>query len=31
MELKIARHGQTEWNIANRMQGHLDSPLTLIG
>ena len=31
MELKIARHGQTEWNIANIMQGHLDSPLTLIG
>ncbi len=24
----IVRHGQTEWNVANIRQGHLDSPLT---
>jgi probable phosphoglycerate mutase len=24
----IVRHGETEWNIANIRQGHLDSPLT---
>ncbi len=27
----IVRHGQTEWNIANIRQGHLDSPLTEAG
>lgn len=27
-ELYILRHGQTEWNAANRMQGWLNSPLT---
>lgn len=26
--LYILRHGQTEWNAAHRLQGHLDSPLT---
>jgi broad specificity phosphatase PhoE len=27
----IARHGQTEWNVAGRRQGRLDSPLTPLG
>lgn len=27
----ILRHGQTEWNVARRMQGHRDSPLTRLG
>lgn len=26
--LYITRHGETEWNIQKRMQGHKDSPLT---
>ena len=26
--LYILRHGQTEWNVEKRMQGHMDSPLT---
>ena len=30
-ELLILRHGETEWNLAHRMQGHLDSPLTTLG
>lgn len=25
------RHGETEWNRVNRIQGHLDSPLTAVG
>jgi len=29
--LYIVRHGQTEWNVASRMQGRLDSPLTEAG
>ncbi|MEP7167407.1 MAG: histidine phosphatase family protein [Candidatus Woesebacteria bacterium] len=24
----IVRHGQTEWNVDHRLQGHMDSPLT---
>lgn len=32
MELYIARHGQTEYNVAGRIQGSgLDSPLTAVG
>ncbi|UWR34692.1 histidine phosphatase family protein [Sulfitobacter sp. W027] len=27
----ILRHGETEWNLANRLQGHFDSPLTETG
>ncbi|MGB3409411.1 MAG: histidine phosphatase family protein [Jannaschia sp.] len=26
--LFVLRHGETEWNVAGRMQGRLDSPLT---
>lgn len=28
LTLYITRHGETEWNIQKRMQGHKDSPLT---
>ena len=27
----IVRHGQTEWNVERRFQGHQDSPLTVLG
>jgi broad specificity phosphatase PhoE len=27
----VLRHGQTEWNLAGRFQGRLDSPLTALG
>lgn len=27
----VLRHGQTEWNLAGRMQGRMDSPLTELG
>lgn len=27
----LVRHGETEWNLAGKMQGHLDSPLTATG
>jgi probable phosphoglycerate mutase len=27
----IVRHGETHWNVAGRLQGHLDSPLTPVG
>lgn len=30
-DLWILRHGQTEWNVQERLQGHLDSPLTAKG
>lgn len=30
-DLLVLRHGETEWNKAGRLQGHLDSPLTALG
>ncbi|WP_201305459.1 histidine phosphatase family protein [Paenibacillus puerhi] len=27
----LVRHGQTEWNVEQRLQGHQDSPLTELG
>ncbi len=27
----VVRHGETEWNLASRIQGHADSPLTAAG
>lgn len=27
----LVRHGQTEWNVEHRFQGHQDSPLTSLG
>jgi len=27
----ITRHGQTTWNLARKIQGHSDSPLTADG
>jgi broad specificity phosphatase PhoE len=31
LRVLIARHGETEWNLSRRFQGHLDSPLTKRG
>jgi broad specificity phosphatase PhoE len=31
MKAFVARHGETEWNLAGREMGHLDSPLTARG
>ena len=30
-ELIVVRHGETQWNLEGRAQGHLDSPLTDLG
>ena len=29
--LVVVRHGETRWNVASRIQGHADSPLTAAG
>ncbi|WP_063847511.1 histidine phosphatase family protein [Bacillus sp. FJAT-28004] len=29
--LFLTRHGETEWNVEGKLQGHMDSPLTLLG
>ena len=31
MELYVVRHGQTEYNVKNVFQGHIDIPLNEIG
>ncbi|HDG9806882.1 TPA: histidine phosphatase family protein [Raoultella planticola] len=31
MKILLVRHGETEWNGVNRLQGHLDSPVTARG
>ncbi|MEP1354050.1 MAG: histidine phosphatase family protein [Tateyamaria sp.] len=28
-DVLILRHGKTEWNLVGRMQGEIDSPLTV--
>ena len=31
MKIYLVRHGETVWNVENRIQGHLDSPVTEVG
>ena len=28
LKLYLMRHGETEWNLSEKIQGHLDSPIT---
>jgi probable phosphoglycerate mutase len=30
-KIVLVRHGETQWNVARRIQGHSDSPLTAVG
>ena len=31
MKIYLVRHGETVWNVENRIQGRLDSPVTEVG
>lgn len=31
LQVYLVRHGETEWNVARRIQGQSDSPLTEVG
>lgn len=31
MNIYVVRHGQTDWNVEHRMQGHTNVPLNLLG
>jgi broad specificity phosphatase PhoE len=31
LDLWLIRHGETTWNAEKRIQGHMDSPLSVLG